>query len=67
MHASRRVRLALLSLLVSSPVAAQNAMLLPTAPLTLDEAMRWAWQCGVAASVARLNADVADARVGPAH
>ena len=26
--------------------------------------MRWAWQRGVAASVARLNTDVADARVG---
>jgi len=56
--------MALLSLLVSSPVVAQNAMLVPTAPLTLDEAMRWAWQRGVAASVARLNTVVADARVG---
>ncbi len=64
MRTPRPVRMALLSLLVSSPVAAQNAMLVPTAPLTLDEAMRWAWQRGVAASVARLNTVVADARVG---
>jgi outer membrane protein TolC len=55
---------AVLSLLVTSPLAAQNAMLVPSGPLTLDEAMRWAWQRGVAASVARLNVDVADARVG---
>ena len=55
---------AVLSLLAASPLAAQNAMLVPEGPLTLDNAMRWAWQRGVAASVARLNVDVADARVG---
>ena len=64
MRAPRPVRVALLSLLLSSPLAAQNAMLVPPDALTLDEAMRWAWQRGVAASVARLNTDVADARVG---
>lgn len=64
MLALHPVRVALLSLLLTAPLAAQNAMLVPTAPLTLDEAMRWAWQRGVAASVARLNTDVADARVG---
>jgi outer membrane protein TolC len=56
---------ALLSLVLATPLAAQNATLaVPTGPLTLDDAMRWAWQRGVAASVARLNVDVADARVG---
>lgn len=64
MRALVPVRVALLSLLVATPLAAQNAMIAPTAPLTLDEAMRWAWQRGVAASVARLNTDVAEARVG---
>ena len=64
MRAPRPVRVALLSLLFSSPLAAQNAMLVPPDALTLDEAMRWAGQRGVAASVARLNTDVADARVG---
>ena len=64
MRALRSARWAVLSLLLSSPLAAQNAMLVPTAPLTLDDAMRWAWQRGVAASVARLNSDVANARVG---
>jgi outer membrane protein TolC len=64
MRAPVSVRVALLFLLVGTPLAAQNAMIVPTAPLTLDEAMRWAWQRGVAASVARLNTDVAEARVG---
>ena len=49
-----------------SPLAAQAPTLVPPGPLTLDEAMRWAWQRGVAASVARLNADVAAVARRPA-
>ena len=61
----RSVRAVLVASLVSaSPLAAQAPTLAPPGPLTLDEAMRWAWQRGVAASVARLNADVAQSRVG---
>ena len=52
------------SLLAASPLTAQAPTLVPPGPLTLDDAMRWAWQRGVAASVARLNADVAQSRVG---
>lgn len=52
------------SLVAAAPLAAQAPTLAPSGPLTLDETMRWAWQRGVAASVARLNADVAQSRVG---
>ncbi len=56
---------ALAALLLVHPLAAQaNASLRPAGPMTLDGAMRWAWQQGIAASVARLNTDVAQARVG---
>ena len=61
----RAFRMALVaSLLAAAPLVAQSPTLAPQGPLTLDDAMRWAWQHGVAASVARLNTDVADARVG---
>jgi len=61
----RAFRMALVAtLLAAAPLVAQSPTLAPQGPLTLDDAMRWAWQHGVAASVARLNTDVADARVG---
>ncbi len=60
----RSLRLALLASLLAVPLSAQVPTLAAPASLTLDEAMRWAWQRGVAASVARLNSDVAQSRVG---
>lgn len=61
--------LAVLLFVTAGPLAAQAYTLgkvgsTPTGPMTLDDAMRWAWQKGVAASVARLNTDIAEARVG---